>query len=55
MPEPDGSQRPWRIIAKELALETNPEKIVELSDELDAACAAQWTNPENDDSDNEQY
>jgi hypothetical protein len=37
----DGTQRPWRTIANELAKETEPTRIVQLSLELQAAYKAQ--------------
>jgi len=39
----DGTQRPWRVIANELAKETDPTRIVQLSLELRAAYQAQGT------------
>jgi hypothetical protein len=37
----DGSLRPWRDIARELAREKNAQRVLELSNELNAALAAQ--------------
>jgi hypothetical protein len=34
--------RPWRIIAKELSIETNPNRIAELSQELNLALEDQF-------------
>ena len=46
MSQPDGKLRPWREIAREVAREENPMKILALSKELDEAIAAQGTGPE---------
>ena len=47
----DGELRPWREVAEELAHETDSAKIVELSDELDEALAAQDIGAESQRSD----
>jgi hypothetical protein len=39
----DGTQRPWRTIDNELAKETEPTRIVQLSLELQGAYKAQGT------------
>jgi predicted P-loop ATPase/GTPase len=36
--------RPWRVIAQELARETNPRRVIELSEELNRALAEQTSN-----------
>jgi hypothetical protein len=41
---PDGVLRPWRQIARELALENNATRILELSSELTRALEAQGMN-----------
>ena len=38
--------RPWREVARELAVERDPYKILELCDELTTAAAAQQSVPE---------
>jgi hypothetical protein len=38
--------RPWRQVARELATERDPYRIIELSEELTAAVAAQRSVPE---------
>jgi hypothetical protein len=40
--------RPWRVIAAELCHETSSERILELSQELDKAFAAQATPEEHE-------
>lgn len=42
----DGSIRPWRTIAQELARETGSKRILDLSDELTEAVQAQGLNVE---------
>jgi len=37
MPDPVGCARPWRVIAAEVAVEPNPEKLLELIRELNQA------------------
>ena len=37
MPDPVGYGRPWRLIAAEVAVEPNPEKLLELIRELNQA------------------
>jgi hypothetical protein len=44
----DGASRPWRQIARELALEHDRTRILELSDELSKAMAAQGMNTDAD-------
>lgn len=44
MPSSDGALRPWRQIAKELSEERDPEKVLELTIELNAALEAQGTS-----------
>jgi len=38
--------RPWRQIARELAIEHDPHRIIELCNELNAAIGAQRSVPE---------
>jgi len=42
----DGKLLPWRDIARELAQEQNPTRILALSKELSEAVEAQGTEPE---------
>ena len=44
----DGKMRPWRIIADEIARESDPKRIIALSDELNAAVAEQGIDHEPD-------
>jgi len=45
MPDPIGRVRPWRVIASEVAVEPNPEKLLALIQELNQALDDQ-TPPE---------
>jgi len=44
----DGALRPWRQVARELAVESNAKRILKVSLELNEAIAAQGTLTDND-------
>lgn len=46
---PKSSQRPWRVIARELATETNAQRILALSSELDCALEEQGLDHDEED------